>query len=285
MFASCQRIQIGAVEPELAAVYCKVCSLLQCVAVLGDACQCVAVCDNGEDNVCRILLIIDCCGLCCLRIRYSHSAVMIQTDVIEVPYAGTRIAVLSGIDREFLHTAQRRCFCGSSPLLYMEIGERDLDFCPALICSYLLDALPVSACAVYELECSFTVAAVRQDPETDAVKSGPVCAAQFLGCTAVSRAAVCNAVRIFQCSLAVFHVFLIQCQGKCITIGIGGICCGNSLAVGIAFKIIDHAAGLFLCGRIINPDQCRRLCALCCQHSYLMIAQFQLFQHIRCNGD
>ena len=167
----------------------------------------------------------------------------------------------------------------------MEIGERDLDFCPALICCHLLDALPVSACAVYELERSFTVAAVRQDPKTDAVKSGPVCTAQVLGSTAISRTAVCNAVRIFQRSLAVFHVFLIQCQCQLVAVGILLIRHCNGSVIVIGFKVINDAPCSLFRFLAVNRQLDCGLVALGGQQLYRMGADLQLCQSVLCNGD
>ena len=121
VLALCHGFQIGAIKAELAAVDSVIRSLLQCIAVLGNAGQHMSVGDNGEDDVCGILRIKDCFCFCCLCIRYRDRTVMVQTDVIEIPCACARIAILSGVERELLYTVQCRGFCGSAPLLYMEV--------------------------------------------------------------------------------------------------------------------------------------------------------------------
>lgn len=121
VLALCQGFQIGAIEAELAAVDSVIRSLLQCISVLGNAGQHMSVSDNGKDDVCGILRIKGRFCFCCFCIGYRDRTVMVQTDVIEIPYTGSRIAVLSGVEREFFHTAQCRSFCGSAPLLHIEV--------------------------------------------------------------------------------------------------------------------------------------------------------------------
>ena len=154
-----QGFQIGLIEPELTAVDGKVYALLQCFALFCNAGHCMPIGNDGENHICRSLLREGCTAFYNFCI-WNGCTILIQTDVIEIPNASTRIAILSGINGIFRNTIQGRCFSGSAPLLHMEIGERNLDFLPACFRSHMLNALPVSTCSINELNSGIPIAAI-----------------------------------------------------------------------------------------------------------------------------